>query len=352
MQIEQEVKLDFDDVLIRPKRSEMGSRADVELTRTFKMLNSEVELTGIGIIASNMDTIGTFSMCQSLSEFQIFTCLHKFYPPEKLIDFFKTSISQYAFYTLGITEVDIDKLKMVSSSVPINKICLDIANGYTKFFVEKAKLIRGMFPKAIIMAGNVATPEMVQELLISGEVDIVKVGIGPGKVCQTRSVTGVGYCQLAAVIECADAAHGLGGYICSDGGCSKSGDICKAFGGGTDFTMLGFLLAGHDECEGEWEEEYVWTRTEDGVPKLQDTHTKIKTSLKFYGMSSSFAMDKYYGGMAEYRAAEGECIKVPYKGPVKHTIQQILGGIRSACTYIGADKLKDFSKCTTFIKCK
>lgn len=349
MQIVNEIKLDFDNVLIRPKRSEMGSRADVELHRTFKMLNSGVELSGIGIIASNMDTVGTFAMCEALSKFDIFTCLHKFYHPDKLIEFFQTPASKFAFYTLGITGNDIDKLKIVAASVPIDKICLDIANGYTKFFVEKVKLIRGMFPKAIIMAGNVATPDMVQELLISGEADIIKVGIGPGKVCQTRSVTGVGYYQLSAVIECADAAHGLGGHICSDGGCSQPGDVCKAFGGGSDLVMLGTMFAGHDECEGEWEEEYDWKPGRDGVPKLEEGCPKKKVALKFYGMSSKEAMDKHYGGMAAHRAAEGKCIKVPYKGAVKDTVQQILGGIRSACTYIGANRLKDFSKCTTFI---
>lgn len=353
MRIEQEIKLDFDDVLIRPKRSEMGSRADVELSRTFKMLNSGVELTGIGIISSNMDTTGTIAMCEALSKFGMFTCLHKFYPEETLINFFNDNpTSQYAFYTLGITDENINKLKVVSSLCNINKICLDIANGYTKFFVEKVRQVRKLFPKAVIMAGNVATPDMVQELLISGEADIIKVGIGPGKVCETRKVTGVGYYQLSAVIECADAAHGLGGHICSDGGCSTPGDICKAFGGGGDFVMLGGMFAGHDECEGEWEEEYAWEKQANGVPALGPSLPKRKTYLKFYGMSSKEAMDKYYGGIAPHRAAEGKCIKVPYKGPVKDTVQQILGGIRSACTYIGANKLKDFSKCTTFVRCK
>jgi len=351
MRIEQEIKLDFDSVLIRPKRSEMGSRADVELTRTYKMLNSEAELTGVGIFASNMDTVGTFAMCEALSKFEMFTCLHKFYSEEQLIGFFnKNSSSKYAFYTLGITEDNINKLKVVSSLCSIDKICIDIANGYTKFFVEKVKLIRDLFPKAVIMAGNVATPEMVQELLIAGGADIVKVGIGPGKACQTRAVTGCGYPQLSAVIESADAAHGLGGHICSDGGCSTPGDICKAFGGGSDFVMLGSMFAGHDECEGEWDEEYAWSSG--GVPKLADDMPKRKVALKFYGMSSKEAMDKYYGGMAPHRASEGKCIKIPYKGNVKDSVQQILGGIRSACTYVGADKLKDFSKCTTFIRCK
>ena len=351
MRIEQDIKLDFDDVLIRPKRSEMGSRAEVKLQRTFKTLNSKVGITGIPIIAANMDVTGTIAMCESLAKFEMFTCLHKFYPEDRLIDFFNHNpSSQYAFYTLGITDDNLNKLKKVAAMAQIDKICVDIANGYTKYFVDKIKTIRGMFPKAVIMAGNVATPDMVQELLISGEADIIKIGIGPGKVCETRKVTGVGYYQLSAVIECADAAHGLGGLICADGGCSYSGDICKAIGGGSDFVMLGTMFAGHEECEGEWEEGFDWVKGEDGVPK---TNAKLaKKNLKFYGMSSKEAMDKYYGGMAPHRASEGKCISVPYKGYVKDTIQQILGGIRSACTYIGADELKHFSKCTTFIRDK
>jgi GMP reductase len=351
MRIINEVKLDFDDVLIVPKRSEMGSRAEIKLTREFKMLHTDATLNGIGIIAANMDTTGTFAMCESLAKYEMFTCLHKFYSEEKLIGFFADNVaSRYAFYTLGITDDNIAKLQRVASKVPIKRICIDIANGYTKYFVEKISAIRELFPKAIIMAGNVATPEMVQELLITGRADIVKIGIGPGKVCETRKVTGVGYYQLSAIIECADAAHGLGGHICADGGCSSSGDICKAFGGGSDFVMLGSMLAGHEECEGEWEEAVEWSRTENQVPAT--TGCLVKKSLKFYGMSSQEAMNKHYGGIANYRASEGKCISGPYKGFVKDTVQQVLGGIRSACTYIGADELKHFSKCTTFVKNK
>jgi GMP reductase len=357
MQIINEVKLDFDDVLIRPKRSEMGSRAEIELNRTFRTLNSQQELTGVPIIAANMDVVGTMAMSRALSAFGIFTCLHKFYPPDKLIQFFKQPESAYTFYTLGITENDISKLKSVREYTPISNICIDAANGYSKYFSDRVKELRDMMPSAVIMAGNVATPEMVQELLIGSRADIIKIGIGPGSVCETRKVTGCGYYQLSAVIECADSAHGLGGHICSDGGCKTSGDVCKAFGAGSDFVMLGGMLAGHDECEGEWEEEFV-TKTEiisgKEVPSynINGDLEKKKVALKFYGMSSREAQEKYYGGLAEHRAAEGKCVSVPYKGAVKDTVQHILGGIRSACTYVGASKLKDLSKCTTFVKNK
>lgn len=351
MQIINEIKLDFDDVLIRPKRSNMGSRANVNLIRKFNNHKTN-ELVGIPIIASNMDTTGTFAMCRSLSKFQLFTCLHKFYEIPDLIKFFnEEECSNYAFYTSGITEADVEKLTKISQETKLKNICLDVANGYTKYFVEKVRFIRDRFPDSFLMAGNVATPEMVQELIISGGADMVKIGIGPGSACKTRVVTGVGYYQLSAIIECADAAHGLGKLICSDGGCSKSGDICKAFGAGADFVMLGYMFAGHEECEGEWEEDYVRKIKDNGVPYM-DWTKKVKTKLKFYGMSSKEAMDKYYGGIAEHRASEGKCMEIDYKGLVQDTVQQILGGIRSACTYIGANNLKDFSKCTTFVKSK
>lgn len=353
MQIEQDIKLDFSDVLIRPKRSAVGSRADVELVRSFTTLNSVKNITGIPICAANMDTVGTFNMSSVFSQNKMFTCLHKFYNTSDLITFFQlTQYANYVFYTTGITNEDINKLKNVSREANVDNICIDAANGYTKYFVERVRQVRDHYPNAIIMAGNVATPDMVQEILISGKADIVKIGIGPGSVCETRKATGVGYYQLSAIIECADAAHGLGGLICADGGCSTSGDICKALGAGADFVMLGSMLAGHDECDAEWETEYNFVNNDKGIPCLTHGGQKTKKFMKFYGMSSVDAMEKYYGGVADYRASEGKCIKVPYKGSVDQTIKQILGSVRSFCTYIGASKLKHASKCTTFVKNK
>ena len=169
---------------------------------------------------------------------------------------------------------------------------------------------------------------MTEELILSGA-DIVKVGIGPGSVCTTRIKTGVGYPQLSSIMECADAAHGLGGHIIADGGCTSPGDVAKAFGGGADYVMLGGMLAGHDEGRGE----------------------VIEGKVQFYGMSSKAANEKHFGGLKEYRASEGRDVQIPYKGKVGDSIKEILGGLRSACTYVGANKLKRLSKCTTFIRC-
>jgi GMP reductase len=282
-----------------------------------------------------MDTVGTIAMAEALGP-QMMTCLNKYYSADHLIDFFRDERHRAStFFTLGIKDDEFDKLRAVRSKSEIRLVCVDAANGYTKYFVERVKRIRETFPEMTIMAGNVATPDMVQELLISGAADIVKIGIGPGSVCTTRITTGVGYPQLSAIIECADAAHGLQGHVCADGGCRSPGDVVKAFAAGADFVMLGGMLAGHDECEAEWVEE-------DGK----------RVAMTFYGMSSRKALDKHAGGRRDYRACEGREVTVPYRGPVKETIQEITGGIRSACAYVGATRLKDLSKCTTFVICQ
>lgn len=333
MKIENDIKLDFDDVLIKPKRTDLSSRSEVDLKRHYKFKHSNQTLDCVGLIAANMDTIGTISMAEELAKYDVLTCLHKFHPAEELIRFFNdNAASKFAFYTLGISDEDVTKLKNVSRYTKINKICVDVANAYQSTFVNKLKSIRYAFPDAIIMAGNICTSEMTQELIISGEADIIKAGTGGGGTCLTRIVTGVGYPQLSMVLENADAAHGLGGHICSDGGCKSPGDVVKAFGGGADFVMLGSMLSGHKECSGTWIEE------------------NGQKYLKYYGMSSREAMEKYSGGLAEYRSSEGDCILVPYKGMVSETIKHILGGLRSACTYVGARNLKDLPKCTTFLR--
>jgi GMP reductase len=334
MRIDNDPKLDFDDVLIRPKRSEAPSRASVVLQREYRFLNSKATWRGIPIVASNMDTTGTMAMARALGP-AMMTCLHKYYSEDQLIAFFGETLQRTStFFTLGIKDEEFAKLCAVQSKVELRLVCVDAANGYTKFFVERVKRIRETFPELTIMAGNVATPDMVQELLISGAADIVKIGIGPGSVCTTRLTTGVGYPQLSAIIECADAAHGLRGHVCADGGCRSPGDVVKAFAAGADFVMLGGMLAGHDECEGEWVEQ-------DGK----------RVAMSFYGMSSRRALDLYAGGRRDYRACEGRVTTVPYKGPVKENLQEITGGIRSACAYVGATRLKDLSKCTTFVIC-
>lgn len=355
-----ETKLDFDDVLIRPKRSTLNSRSEVCIQREFTFKYSPRKLLSVPIMVANMDTVGTFDMAKSISLHGAITCLHKHYSKDQYVDFYKADRpnNDLIFYSLGTGEKDIQKAIDVFGAIqqfkPYPNICLDVANGYTEQFVKTANKLRNLFPESIIMAGNVVTQEMTEELIIHGKADIVKVGIGSGSVCTTRLKTGVGYPQLSAVMECADAAHGLGGHICSDGGCKVVGDICKAFGGNSDFVMLGSMFAGAEECEGEWEYEYLaghgtahsWWQSFDPGNNTQ----KRKTKLKYYGMSSQDAMNKHHNGVAEYRTAEGKTVSVSYKGSAASIIQDIYGGIRSSCTYIGASNIKDFGKKTTFIQ--
>ncbi len=335
MRIEETVKLDFKDVLIRPKRSTLASRKDVDITREYQFKWSGRKYHGVPIIAANMDGVGTFEMAKAFMQTQsgMSVALHKHYPLKNLIEFFDEHDPASVWYSIGMVKADQEKLTEFLKLRPdkIEKICLDVANGYSEHFVEFVKRIREQVPNITIMAGNVVTGEMVEELILAG-VDVVKVGIGPGSVCTTRKMTGVGYPQLSAIIECADAAHGLGGLICADGGCTVPGDIAKAFGAGADFIMLGGMLSGHDQSEQEIIEE------------------NGKKYVSFYGMSSDTAMTKHKGGVAEYRASEGKTIKVPYHGDVSETVQDILGGLRSACTYVGATRLKELSKRTTFIR--
>ena len=361
-----ETKLDFDDVLIRPKRSFLTSRKQVSLLRDFHFLHSPRQLTCIPILVANMDTVGTFEMAKTVSKHKSIVCLHKHYSVESLVDFYiqYSDLRDYVFYCTGTSPKDNEKILQVfdrlrDHNVLMPNICLDVANGYTEQFVKTAAHLRKTFPEVIIMAGNVVTPEMVEELILHGKVDIVKVGIGSGSVCTTRLKTGVGYPQLSAVMECADAAHGLGGHICSDGGCKVVGDICKAFGGNSDFVMLGSMFAGSDECEGEWTYEYRRAIVDNDRKVLQEwwqpndpgcNDEKRKKTFKYYGMSSKNAMDKHHDGVANYRTAEGKCVTLPYKGPAEEILQDIYGGLRSACTYIGANRIKDFGKKTTFIQ--
>jgi GMP reductase len=335
MRIEYDIKLGFKDVMIRPKRSTLKSRKEVSLERNFKFLHSNCEWSGIPIMAANMDTVGTFNMAKALFKQQLFTAIHKHYSLAQWQAFLDTApkgIEQYIAVSTGIGLQDAKKLEALLSANPnLQFICIDVANGYSEHFADFVKQTRTAYPNKTIIAGNVVTGEMVEELLLSGA-DIVKVGIGPGSVCTTRIKTGVGYPQLSAIIECADAAHGLGGQIISDGGCAIPGDVAKAFGAGADFVMLGGMLAGHDESGGDRIEK-------DG-----------KVFKKFYGMSSATAMDKHAGGVAEYRASEGKAVEVPYRGQVNTTVLDILGGLRSSCTYVGAGRLKELTKRTTFIR--
>ncbi|MGJ5640751.1 GMP reductase [Formosa sp. S-31] len=335
MRIEQEIKLGFKDVMIRPKRSTLKSRSQVSLERDFTFLHSKSTWTGIPVMAANMDTVGTFQLALALAKEGLFTAIHKHYSLDEWNEFLKSApeaIENYIAVSTGTSKKDAAHLKRILDSNPqLRFICIDVANGYSEHFVHFVKETRKAHPDKVIIAGNVVTGEMVEELLLAGA-DIIKVGIGPGSVCTTRVKTGVGYPQLSAIIECADAAHGLGGQIISDGGCTVPGDVAKAFGAGADFVMLGGMLAGHEESGGEL---------------IERNGMKFK---QFYGMSSETAMKKHVGGVAEYRASEGKTVEVPFKGRVIQTLQDILGGLRSTCTYVGAQRLKELTKRTTFIR--
>lgn len=340
MRIEEDVKLDFKDVLIRPKRSTLASRREVDISRDYKFKWSGQTFSGVPIIAANMDSVGTMDMAHAFKENGngLTVAMHKHYSLEALLKFYEENGNENIWYSIGVSEKDEEKLDaflgsdLQKAGKGINKLCIDVANGYSEPFVDFVRRMREKLPDVTIMAGNVVTGEMVEELVLSGA-DVVKVGIGPGSVCTTRKMTGVGYPQLSAIIECADAAHGLKGLVCADGGCSVPGDLAKAFGGGADFVMLGGMLAGHDQSEGEK------IKGADGNEYMQ-----------FYGMSSSTAMEKHSGGVAEYRASEGKTVQVPYRGDINDTLQDILGGLRSACTYVGAVTLKELSKRTTFVR--
>ena len=314
MQLLNDVKLDFSDVLIKPKRSTLESRKDANLHRNFKFRHSNIQWSGVPIIAANMDHTGTYAMHVALYNYDMLTAICKF---TKYVQV------ENAIQTIGL-DTNLDEI-----AYDPMWICLDVANGYTERFMSFVEQMRKheATKNSIIIAGNVCTPEATEQIILAGA-DIVKIGIGPGSVCTTRKMTGVGYPQLSATIECADAAHGLGGHIITDGGCVVTGDIAKSFGAGADFVMLGGMLAGHDECYGQVDGDH----------------------MTFYGMSSDTAQLKYYGEKKSHRASEGKTVSVPYKGSVSDTIEEILGGLRSACTYAGAKCIKDLPKCTTFVR--
>ena len=406
--------MDYKDVLLRPKRSTLRSRSEVDLNRTFKFRNSGREWTGVPLIVANMDTVGTFKMAIEMAKHGAMVAIHKHYTIQEWKDFTSDypDVAKNVCASAGTSKTDMEKLDAILSACPaVTTVCLDVANGYSEFFVDAVKRVRKRWPTHTIMAGNVVTNEMTEELIMHGvrtasaapgantanhecvcvcerereserekrpprhrrllaflaswpplsrlaspfsfaatcprvclpmctcaccdvcaQADIVKVGIGPGSVCTTRKQTGVGYPQLSAVIECADAAHGLGGFVCADGGITCPGDAAKAFGGGSDFIMMGGMFAGTEEAAGT-------TVERDG-----------KKYKQFYGMSSNTAMVKHSGGVAEYRSSEGKTVEVPFKGPVSGIVLDLLGGLRSACTYIGAATLREVPRRTTFIR--
>lgn len=355
MRIERDIKLDYSDVLFRPKRSTIGSRSEVSLQRTFNFKHAPFTYVGTPIMAANMDGVGTFAMADHLSKQGLFTVLAKGYQPVDIHTYIsnherKADIVNHIAVSTGVTDIDNERIEAtLKLSRSIRYVCIDVANGYSERFIDYVARFRERYPHVAIIAGNVVTPDVTEELILNGA-DIVKVGIGPGSVCTTRIKTGVGYPQLSAVIECADAAHGLGGHIIADGGCTCPGDVSKAFGGGADFVMLGGMLAGTDEGGGQINTKIYETdevkRLDDG---FYDSVYEEKQFIHFYGMSSTAAQE-IHGGKKNYRASEGRVVEIPYRGSVEPIVGDLLGGVRSTCTYVGARSLKELSKRTTFIQ--
>ena len=363
MKILDGISLDYDDVLIRPQRSTIKSRSEVNLERTFYFYHSPREWTGIPIFCSNMSSIAGKDIAYTLAKYKICTALHKYHSLEELINIYlengldtnsrdelRTRYN-YIWISIGKSIDDMVKLKEFTNKTGYQpNICIDVPNAQMDCFVDFCSLVRETFPESIIMAGNVAIPESTQELIIHGGIDIVKLQIGPGKMCETRKVTGVGVGTISCIDECSSAAHGLKsgerrlGLVCTDGGCKSSGDVCKSFVANADFSMCGAIFAGVDECCGEWEYS-------DGTLRFVQTELyRSKKNLIHYGMSSHHAQEKHGTGKKDYRASEGKISKIPYKGPAKDIVQELLGGLRSCGAYIGATSIKDFAKCGQFLK--
>ena len=334
MRINYDAKLNFEDVLLQPKRSTLSSRKDVDMTRNFTFRNSGKQMNFLPIFASNMDGVGTFSMAKVLQEYKMMTVITKTTGIEEWRKAVGNGVRLQSVSVCTGTNVMWDKeaqdwatMQEVLKSFPdIKIITVDVANAYHQNMVDFIKKVRDEYPTKIIIAGNVVTPEMTEELIINGA-DVVKIGIGPGSVCTTRTMTGVGVPQFSAILDCADAANGVDGHIMADGGCVYPGDIAKAFGGGAHMVMIGGMLAGHDESEQQ----------------------VVDGKVEFYGMSSDRAREKHGKRKDGYRGNEGRLISLPYRGPVQNTVEDILGGVRSACTYIGARRLKDMPKCASFV---
>lgn len=357
--IKDSIELDFCDVLFKPKRTTLNSRREANVIRNYKFKYYPQTMMSCGIMASNMATTGTFAINDVLQKYQAITCLHKHYDFKndenyqyisRNYDKEESAHNAYTFITTGLRDNKEQLFALLADkNFKIDKLCIDIANGYIPKLTDFVKEVREKFPNILIMVGNIVTGDMTQDLLLSGA-DIVKVGIGPGSVCTTRKLTGVGRPQLSAILECSDAAHGVNGHICADGGCTCAGDVAKAFGAGADFVMLGGMFAGTDEAAGEMIEKNI--QTNELIEENGELHFVRKKEIfkQFYGMSSQLAQEKHFGGMACYRASEGKVVEIPYKGSIDNVIQEILGGLRSTMTYIGARQLKDIPKCTTFYR--
>ena len=358
MFISQDLKLDFEDVLIVPQRTTLESRNEVVLERTFKFYHSPRTWKGVPIVCSNMVPLTSKLMAKKLCDHKMVTALHKYYSLEELADIILNTNLDYSWVSIGKSQEDVLKIKKLQEVLGNSpNIVIDVPNGYMESFVKFCSHVRKEFPDSIICAGNVATSEICEELIIHGKVDICKIQIGPGSQCETRKMTGIGYGTFSCVQECSHAAHGLRadtgrlGLVMSDGGCREPGDVCKAICGGADWVMVGGMFAGTEECEGEWDYEFL-DKNGDWIPAEDNNqYDQIRKShLTFYGMSSHYAQEKHGVGKKKYRASEGKVSKIKYKGLVEDVIQEILGGMRSSGAYMGAKYLKDFNKCAKFVR--
>jgi GMP reductase len=353
-----ELKLDFDDVLIVPQRSILTSRSDIDIKKRFKFYHSSREWYGTPIMCANM-SFASLSLASKLAHSQMICCLHKYYTIDSLIEYFTKNPNNipYVWVSIGYKKSDLSKLIELKNKTNIQpNICIDVPNGHMDVFVQYTKKVRDNFPESIIMAGNITHSSSTQELIIYGGVDIVKIGIGGGSACTTRFITGCGIPQLSTCLDNAYVAHGIDngtkklGLICSDGGHKNVGDVCKALCAGSDFVMLGGYFAGCEEADGEWEYEYksrlnTWQPNDPGY-----STEKRKTKFTYYGMSTHHAQHLFEDGKKHYRASEGTKIHTKAKGPVDNLIQELLGGIRSCCCYIGANSIKHMSKCSQFCR--
>jgi len=344
-------ELDFDDVMIRPKESNINSRFDVKIVKPYHFKWSDKVIEGNPAIAANMATTGTFEIAKVMQKHRMFTALHKHYTAEQLIAFLKENAASfgnndYIFIGTGLRSDDFEKLNQVMRTGLCHNICLDAPNGYIQAFKAHLNKLRHYFPKAVIMAGNIVTGEKAKDIIMNGA-DVVKVGIGSSAVCRTRRQTGVGRPQFSAIQECIQSVKSEEGMVCSDGGVTCAGDYVKAIGAGCDFVMMGGYLAGCDESAGQLITKFFRTNevNSDGTEKIEEKKYKL-----FYGMSSKFAQEKHYDGMPSYRASEGTVMEIPYKGPIENTLQELEGGLRSACTYTNTSELSQFHKNVQFYR--
>lgn len=360
MQIVDSVQLDFSDVLIKPRRSSIDSRSKVNISRDYKFKWCPIPITGTGIMQSNMGTIGNFEVSRKMLEQGLFACLHKHHNVEDLVSFYKELFSngdgtwRRCFLSIGLRDNGIEKLRTINKELGVQiGIKFDVPNGYIPQVKERVIELRKEFPEMFIMVGNVVTGDITEDLILSGA-DCVAVGIGNGAQCLTRRQTGCGRPQFSALVECSDAAHQVGGMVCCDGGITCPGDLGKAFGAGSDFIMIGSLFAGTDEADGEiitkWINNGEYDRFLYDIGYKFEPHLEEKKFKQFYGMSSTLAQEKFGNGKPSYRASEGRVTLMPYVGSIDGVIEELLGGLRSTMTYIGAKNLKDIPKQSVFFK--